>query len=161
MPSLKFALFKGCQGTVCTWTDHAILVHISKVNLVEHSVKVETVRYSSINLVGQDRVCTVRFQVYFSIETPQQITKGWYTLVSKKPRRFFIQNRRIFPLSTIYGPNWMNSEVIRRTNVFLSPICLRMIWRGSVELEPIRCSILAQYTSSTLHSSTLPTLLQY
>ena len=43
------------------------LVHINKVNLDEHGVKVETVRWSPFNTVGQDgtKLCTVRFQVYF------------------------------------------------------------------------------------------------
>ena len=40
-------------------TVHAILVHISRVNLEEHGAKVETLRYSPVNLVGQDSTKSV------------------------------------------------------------------------------------------------------
>ena len=35
-------------------SSHAILVHIRRVNQAEHGTLVETVRYSQVNLVGQD-----------------------------------------------------------------------------------------------------------
>ena len=49
---------------------HTILVHIARVNLEEHGTKIETVRYSPVNLGGQkvQKECTVRFQVYFNLQ---------------------------------------------------------------------------------------------
>ena len=55
---------------LCSALNYAILVHVSRVNLEEHGAKVGTVRCSPVNLVAQDstKVCTVQFQVYFSLQ---------------------------------------------------------------------------------------------
>ena len=39
----------------------AILVHIGQVNPEEHDTKVETVRYSPVNSVGQDSTTSVHY----------------------------------------------------------------------------------------------------
>ena len=48
-----------CESTKCTVGKfHAILVHIRRVNLVEHGAKIETVK-QTINLVGHDSTKSV------------------------------------------------------------------------------------------------------
>ena len=55
-----------CIATVYLLTvSHAILVHIRRVNLEEHGAKVDTVRYSPVNLVGQDSTKSVHIQYAF------------------------------------------------------------------------------------------------
>ena len=49
---------------------HAILVHITRVNLEDNGTKVVSVRDSPGNLGGRDstKMCTVQFQVYFNLK---------------------------------------------------------------------------------------------
>ena len=73
---------------------HAILVHISRVNSEEHGTKVETVRYSPFNLVGQDSTKGVYspvqsyllLQSFYSIlailSNPKYHTQSYYSIQS-------------------------------------------------------------------------------
>ena len=63
----------------------AILVQISRVNAEEYGTKVDTLRYSPVNIVSRtvQKVCTVQFQVYFRVQWQHPNQLGDYLCILK------------------------------------------------------------------------------